>query len=167
MRKHPTDRMESKVKNVRFLGELTKFGICPPKVVLTCLQVLLRLFKGHSLDTACALLESCGRFLYRSADTHVRTKLLLDIMMKKKMALHLDERQIALVDNAFYYCNPPERQALQRKVRPPLHEFLRFLLYKDLSKTTVEGTLRLLRKMPWNDEEFVQYALKCFTRVWW
>ena len=37
-------------------------------------QVLLRTFQHHNIDMACMLLETCGRFLYRSADTHVRCK---------------------------------------------------------------------------------------------
>lgn len=59
-------------------------------------------------------------------------------MMRKKSALHLENRYTTMIENAFYYSNPPEVQQMARKVRPPMHEYIRKLLYKDLSKTTTE-----------------------------
>ena len=66
------------------------------------------------------LLDTCGRFLYRSPETHVRTKYLLEVMMRKKGALALDERQHTMLANSFYYCNPPEKKAIEAKVRQPV-----------------------------------------------
>lgn len=34
-------KMESKIRNIRFLGELTKFGVCPSRVILECLKKCL------------------------------------------------------------------------------------------------------------------------------
>eukprot|EP00730_Choanoeca_flexa_P003310 TRINITY_DN11359_c3_g1_i1.p1 TRINITY_DN11359_c3_g1~~TRINITY_DN11359_c3_g1_i1.p1 ORF type:complete len:1196 (+),score=478.84 TRINITY_DN11359_c3_g1_i1:208-3588(+) len=166
-RKHPTDRIESKTKNVRFIGELVKFRVCPAKVAIRCIQVLVRLFRGQHVETLCQLLDTCGRFLYRSPDTHVRTKYLLEIMMKKKANLH-DERYHTMLANSFYYCNPPEKKAIEAKVRPPLHDYIRKLLYKDLrpKAAVVQRILEKCRKMPWDDKEFFFYGVKCFTRVW-
>ena len=59
-------------------------------------------------------------------------------MMRKKAALHLDSRYTTMIDNAYYYCNPPEIKQETKKVRPPMHEYIRKLLYKDLSKVMTE-----------------------------
>jgi hypothetical protein len=48
---------------------------------------------------------------YRSGSTHVRMKRLLEIMKQKRAVLFLGERHTTLIDNAIYYCNPPEHQA--------------------------------------------------------
>ena len=40
-------------------------------------QMLLEDFTHHNIEMGCNLLEVCGRFLYRSPDSHVRTKNLL------------------------------------------------------------------------------------------
>lgn len=40
-------------------------------------QMLMFDFRHHNIEMACALLESCGRFLYRSPDSHYRTKIYL------------------------------------------------------------------------------------------
>lgn len=31
-------------------------------------------------------------------------------MMRKKTVQNLDGRHVTMVENAFYYCNPPEKQ---------------------------------------------------------
>ena len=166
--------------------------------VVRALQMLLFDFSHHNIEMACALLDTCGRFLYRSADSHHRTKVYLvtfvftvhispsvfellscswtpnaptekvfcllhakdlslfsvlcfgflkkkwtvhfpqDLMMRKKAALHLDGRYNTMIENAYYYCNPPEVSREVKKERPPMHQYIRRLLYKDLSKITTE-----------------------------
>jgi len=66
--------IESKIKNIRFLAELTKFRICPTNTIFACLKACLDDFRHHNVDVACNLLETCGRFLYNSPETHIRTK---------------------------------------------------------------------------------------------
>ena len=104
---------------------------------------------------ACALLDCCGRFLYRSPESHHPTKVYLDVMMRKKAALHLDVRYTTMIENAYYYSNPPEVTREARKVRPPMHEYLRKLLFKDLSKITTEKVLRQIRKLDWDDVDVI------------
>lgn len=82
----------------------------PKGETLHCLKMLLEDFTHHNIEMACNLLEVCGRFLYRSPDSHIRTKNLLELMMRKKAVQNLDSRQLTLIENAFFYCNPPERQ---------------------------------------------------------
>ena len=166
-RKRLQDNLESQIKNVRFLAELTKFRMVKPAVVLMCLQVLLRTFKGVDIDLICSILETCGRFLYRTGTTHVRVKRLLEILKKKREAFNLDTRHNSMIDNAFYNCNPPEHTQVQRKVRPIIHEFFRHMVYDETSgKASTEAGLKAMRKFPWNDEEFYAYAVKCFVRSW-
>ncbi|XP_078385093.1 regulator of nonsense transcripts 2-like isoform X2 [Oculina patagonica] len=166
VRKKDQINVESKIKTVRFIGELTKFHMFPKGEALHCLKMLLEDFTHHNIEMACNLLEVCGRFLYRSADSHIRTKNLLELMMRKKAVQNLDSRQLTLIENAFFYCNPPERQKVSQKERPPLHEYIRKLLYKDLSKTTTEKVLRQVRKLPWNESQIAVYVIKCLIRVW-
>ena len=58
--------------------------------------------------------------------------------MRKKAALHLDSRYATIIENAYYYSNPPEVKQEAKKERPPMHEYIRKLLYKDLTKITTE-----------------------------
>lgn len=73
--------------------------------------------------------------------------------MRKKIALHLDARYTTMIENAFFYCNPPESRSETALQQPPMHEYIRKLLYKDLSKTTIEKVLRQMRKLDWDNPE--------------
>ena len=102
---------EVKIKNARYIGEVTKFGLIDrgqgKKVEMckvaffqnvnllqatTCFKILVLDFSIGAIEMICGLLESCGRFLYRNADSHQKTKLLLDQLKKKKQAKALDAR---------------------------------------------------------------------------
>uniref|UniRef100_A0A3B6NPC5 MIF4G domain-containing protein n=1 Tax=Triticum aestivum TaxID=4565 RepID=A0A3B6NPC5_WHEAT len=155
--------IETKIKNIRFIGELCKFKIAPAALVFSCLKACLDDFNHHNIDVACNLLETCGRFLYRSPETTIRMANMLEILMRLKNVKNLDPRHSTLVENAYYLCKPPERSARVSKVRPPLYQYIRKLLFSDLDKSSVEHVLRQLRKLPW--VECQQYLVKCFLKV--
>ncbi|OVA18186.1 MIF4G-like [Macleaya cordata] len=155
--------IETKIRNIRFIGELCKFRIAPAGLVFSCLKGCLDDFTHHNIDVACNLLETCGRFLYRSPETTIRMANMLEILMRLKNVKNLDPRHSTLVENAYYLCKPPERSARVSKVRPPLHQYIRKLLFSDLNKSSSEHVLRQLRKLPWSECE--PYLLKCFMKV--
>ncbi|KAG6763591.1 hypothetical protein POTOM_031017 [Populus tomentosa] len=155
--------IETKIRNSRFIGELCKFRIAPASTVFSCLKACLDDFTHHNIDVACNLLETCGRFLYRSPETTVRMANMLEILMRLKNVKNLDPRHSTLVENAYYLCKPPERSARVSKVRPPLYQYIRKLLFSDLDKSSIEHVLRQLRKLPWSECE--AYLLKCFMKV--
>ncbi|CAG2173385.1 unnamed protein product, partial [Oppiella nova] len=165
-RKKDQINIESKKKNVRFIGELVKFDIFPKTEALFCLKLLLTDFRHHHIEMTCNLLETCGRYLYRSPDSHLRSKLLLDQMMRKKALLPFDSRYITNIENAYYFANPPESQAITRIERPPMHEYIRKLLYHDLNKANVDKILRQMRKLNWDDPELSSYTVRCLTAIW-
>ncbi|ESN94504.1 hypothetical protein HELRODRAFT_189416 [Helobdella robusta] len=152
-KKKDQTNIEIKLKVSRFIGELVKFNMFNKSECLHCIKMLLSEFTHHNIEMTCALLETCGRFLYRSSDSHHRMKVLLDVMMRKKAALHLDSRYSTMIENAFYYSNPPEYKNEIQVTLPPMHQYIRYLLYKELSKTTVEKVLKQMRKLDWNDPE--------------
>lgn len=166
VRKKDQINIESKLKTVRFIGELVNFKIFPKADALQCIKMLLFDFSHHNVEMVCALLDVCGRFLYCSPDSHRRTKIYLDVMMRKKSALSLDVRYNTMVENTFFYINPPECPQVTREVRPPMLEYIHKLLYADLTKVTTEKVLRQLRKLNWDDSEVKRYAIKCLIAVW-
>lgn len=164
MNKKDQMNIETKIRNIRFLGELAKFKVASPGLIFSCLKSCLDDFTHHNIDVACNLLETCGRFLYRFPETSLRMGNMLEIIMRLKNVKNLDARHSTLVENAYYQCKPPERSARVSKVRPPLHQYIRKLLFADLDKTTIERVLRQLRKLPWSECE--TYLLKCFMKVY-
>ncbi|XP_043257655.1 regulator of nonsense transcripts 2 isoform X2 [Colletes gigas] len=146
VRKKDQINIESKVKVVRYIGELVKFKLYSKIEALYCLKVLLYDFTHHHIEMACNLLETCGRYLFCSPDSHQRTKVYLEQMMRKKAVTALDSRYVTIIENAYYFVNPPESTGgVSRKDRPPIHEFIRKLLYQDLSKTNTDKVLKWMQ----------------------
>jgi regulator of nonsense transcripts 2 len=166
---HKKDQIniESKIKVVRYIGELVKFKLYSKIEALYCLKVLLHDFTHHHIEMACNLLETCGRFLFCTPDSHQRTKVYLEQMMRKKAVTALDSRYVTIIENAYYFVNPPECTGIiTKKDRLPIHEFIRKLLYQDLSKTNTDKVLKWMRKLDWEDEGIASYAIKCLTAAY-
>ncbi|XP_069694080.1 regulator of nonsense transcripts 2-like isoform X2 [Periplaneta americana] len=163
VRKKDQINIESKIKVVRFIGELVKFRMYSKIEALYCLKLLLHDFTHHHIEMCCSLLESCGRYLFRNPDSHQRTKVYLEQMMRKKSVTALDSRYVTMIENAFYYVDPPDTAPFVKKERPPMHEFIRKILYQELMKANTDKVLRLMRKLDWENSDLAEYAVKCLT----
>ncbi|KAK5243824.1 mRNA decay protein, partial [Exophiala xenobiotica] len=95
--------------NVRYLAELTKFGIVPEHVIFHCLKVSLDDFSRMNIEMAAHLLENCGRYLLRNPETSPRMASFLETLNRKKSAQHLGSQERMLIENALYYVDPPQR----------------------------------------------------------
>ncbi|KAG6450375.1 hypothetical protein O3G_MSEX006590 [Manduca sexta] len=166
VRKKDQINIESKIKVVRFIGELVKFGLYSKMEALFCLKVLLHDFKHHHIEMACNLLETCGRYLYCNSDTHQRTVIYLQQMMRKKTVSALDSRYVTQIENAFYYVCPPETPAQPKEEEPPMHQFIRKILHEDLQKSNEEKILRLMRKLNWDDPDISAIAIQHLAGGW-
>jgi regulator of nonsense transcripts 2 len=87
-------------------------------------------------------------------------------MTRKMNATHLAGQERAMLQNAFYYCNPPHRPAIQQKERSPMEMFIRKTIYLDLSKKNVSSVLKRLRMLHWEDPEIFALLQKIFTKIW-
>lgn len=142
--------------NIRYLAELTKFGVVPEHVIFHCLKVSLDDFSRMNIEIICNLLENCGRYLLRNPDTAPRTASFLETLQRKKAAQHLGQQERMLIENALYYVNPPERAAIQQKERTPVELFIHKLVYLDMNKRNYPKILKSLRKLHWQEKEVKQ-----------
>ncbi|RDB25023.1 Regulator of nonsense transcripts UPF2 [Hypsizygus marmoreus] len=157
---------EVRLKNITYLSSLTKFRVVPSHLILHIFKVCLDDFSGTNVENIALLLEGCGRFLLRSEDTSERFSTMLELMRRKQNMQHFDQRQLLLLENAYYQCNPPERAPRQEKERTPMELFIRHLIYDVLAKKTIDKVLKLIRKLDW-DNELVRTTLhKVFTKPW-
>lgn len=77
-----------------------------------------------------------------------------------------DSRHITQIENAYYYVNPPESAAITREDEPPLHRFVQKILHQDLQKSNEDKTLRLMRKLDWESEEFCALVVQWLAAGW-
>lgn len=139
--------------NIRYLAELTKFGVVPEHVIFHCLKVSLDDFSRMNIEIIGNLLENCGRYLLRNPDTAPRMSSFLETLQRKKGAQHLGQQERMLIENAMYYVNPPERAAIEQKERTPVELYISKLIYLDMNKRTYTKVLKSLRKLHWEETE--------------
>ncbi|KAK9450604.1 armadillo-type protein [Limtongia smithiae] len=158
---------ESRALNIRYISELVKFKIVPNHIAFNCLKVLTDGFGRNEIESLSNMLESCGRFLLRSESTRDTMADVLQIVWKKKSsAQNLDSRDRILLENAFYYVNPPEQVAITQKQRPVVEQYVRKLVYVDLSKNTYHHVWKQLKKLHWSDPETRTAIDNAFTKIW-
>ncbi|KAJ1768510.1 mRNA decay protein [Coemansia sp. RSA 1813] len=165
--------MDVRLKNVKYIAELTKFKVAPLYVAYRCAKNMLEQFHVYNIEVLCALLEGCGRFLLAQPMTASRISSLLDILIRKRRVLNLDERSSLLIENAYYACMPHQRRKdVAPKLRTPYEMYIRKLMYEDLSRATAGFVCQKLRKLPWSmargdDPQRIGHALvSCFSKIW-
>ena len=142
-----------RLSNIRYLAELTKFGIVPEHVVFHCLKVSLDDFSRINIEILCNLIENCGRYLLRNPDTAPRMASFLETLQRKKSVQHIGQPERMLIDNATYYVDPPERPAIEQKERTPMELFIRKLVYVDMTKRNYSKILKQIRRLHWEEVE--------------
>ncbi|KAL9027192.1 MAG: hypothetical protein Q9196_004259, partial [Gyalolechia fulgens] len=155
---------QARTGNVRYLAELTKFGIVPEHVIFHCLKVSLDEFSRMNIEIIGNLLENCGRYLLRNPDTAPRMNSFLETLQRKKAAQHLGQQERMLIENAMYYVNPPARAAIQQKEKTPMQQFISKMIYLDMNKRTYARVLKSLRKLHWEEPEVVAILEKIFSK---
>lgn len=149
-----------RLSNIRYLAELTKFGIVPEHVVFHCLKVSLDDFSRMNIEIICNLLENCGRYLFRNPETSPRMVSFLETLQRKKSVQHISQAERMLIENAVYYVDPPERPAIEQKERTPMELFIRKLLRGDLTKKNSSKVLKQIRRLHWEEKEVRQSKFK-------
>lgn len=164
-RKKDQINIESKVKNVRFIAELVKFNLSPKQDALNCLKCLLSDFTHHHIEMTCNLLEVCGRLLYKSPESHHQLRLILEQMMRKKMLLSVDSKYVTMIENAYYFTNPPK--VTKRVVEePPVHLYIKYLLYDFLNRSTIDKVLKKIKLTDWNDKSLAKFVINCMIEAY-
>lgn len=166
IRKKNQLNIESKLKIVRFIGELVKFGLFKKSDALGCLKMLLRDFIHHHIEMACAFVEVSGVYLYNCRDSRLLMNVFLDQMLRMKTATAMDSRHAAQIESVYYLVKPPESSKREVAPRPIMHEYIRHLIFEELCKQNVERCIKMLRRINWNDPEISSYAIKCLSKAY-
>lgn len=142
-----------RLQNIRYFAELTKFGVVPEHVIFHCFKVCLDELNRTNIEILGNLMENCGRYLLRNAETSPRMTSFLETLQRKRSAQHLDQRERLILENAIYYVNPPERPAIEQKDRSPLELYVQKIVYDDMTKRNVEKITKQIRKLHWEEPE--------------
>jgi regulator of nonsense transcripts 2 len=153
-----------RMANVRYLAELTKFGVVPEHIIFHCFKVSLDEFSRMNVEIIGHLLENCGRYLLRNPDTSPRMASFLETLSRKKTVQHLAQQERMVIENAIYYVDPPPRPAIQQKERTPMEQYIRRLIYLDMNKRNYTKVLKSIRKLHWEEQEVVEILERVFSK---
>lgn len=149
---------QARLGNIRYLAELTKFGVVPEHVVFHCLKVSLDDFSRMNIEIICNLLENCGRYLLRNPEMSPRMTSFLETLKRKKSVQHIGQQERMLIENAVYYVDPPVRAAIQQKERTPIDLFIRKLVYSDMTTRNYARIIKSIRRLHWEESEVRIYC---------
>lgn len=153
-----------RLSNIRYLAELTKFGVVGEHVVFHSLKVSLDDFSRMNIEIMCNLIENCGRYLLKTPETAPRMATFLETLQRKKSVQHLGQPERMLIDNALYYVDPPERPAIEQKERTPMELFIRKIVYVDMTKRNHSKILKQIRRLHWEEGDVVAILEKVFSK---
>lgn len=153
-----------RMSNVRYLAELTKFGVVPEHIIFHCFKVSLDDFSRMNIEIIGNLLENCGRYLLRNPETSPRMASFLETLSRKKTVQHLAQQERMVIENAIYYVDPPPRPAIQQKERTPVEQYIRRLIYLDMNKRNYTKVLKTIRKLHWEEQEIVDILERVFSK---
>ncbi|KAF7714156.1 MIFG and Upf2 domain-containing protein [Penicillium ucsense] len=153
-----------RMSNVRYLAELTKFGVVPEHIIFHCFKVSLDDFSRMNIEIIGNLLENCGRYLLRNPETSPRMASFLETLSRKKTVQHLGQQERMVIENAIYYVDPPPRPAIQQKERTPVEQYVRRLIYLDMNKRNYTKVLKTIRKLHWEEQEVVDILERVFSK---
>lgn len=142
-----------RMSNIRYLAELTKFGVVPEHIIFHCFKVSLDDFSRMNIEIIGHLLENCGRYLLRNPETSPRMASFLETLSRKKTVQHLGQQERMIIENAIYFVDPPERPAIQQKERTPIESYIRRLIYMDMNKRNYTRILKSIRKLHWEEQD--------------
>lgn len=142
-----------RTSNIRYLAELTKFGVVPEHVIFHCLKVSLDDFSRMNIEIICNLLENCGRYLLRNPETSPRMTSFLETLQRKKGVQHIGQQERMLIENAVYYVDPPVRGTIHQKERTPIQLYIRKIIYLDMNKRNYTRVLKQVRRLHWEEHE--------------
>jgi len=154
-------KLEHKVRVARYIAELVKFKVAHHSLAFEMWEFCLKDFVGHSVFVCCALVECCGRWLFRNPAASERCKVLLARMTTLRSKKYFESHLNNLIENACYMCDPPKTSPIKPTIRSMLWEYLRKLLYVDLSEQSHQIVLKKFLSLSW-DEECSFYVMTCF-----
>jgi len=159
-------KIETKVRNIRFLGELMKFEVCNPNTIFNCMKLCLEDFLGHNVDIVCHLLETAGVYLSKLPSTHIRLINTIDLMWKVAKTKHLSAQAEANIENAYYLCKYPDRYGKKpKKDKPVIEQYIKYLIYEKLNPDNIEEVSTLICRLPLDNEQVVDYLHNCIIKL--
>lgn len=151
-----SNSIDSRIRNIRLIGELTKFQIIPPFTTLDILRRCLTNVTPININIACVLLDSCGRYLLLNQQSRKAMRHYLDLFDRLKTVRHFDEALNIMIENSIYSVNI--EAAIQNRShiesKPPLYRFIKHVIENHKSYSP-SNKLKIILSLDWKDPDTI------------
>ncbi len=104
-------------------------------------------FTGHNLILVTTILEKTGFYLGKNKESRFRFFHMLDQINRLRKTKNLPHATDMQIENAILTARPPESLAIKEKPRKSdVEEYIKFLLYSELSKEKLQIVSEEFRK---------------------
>ena len=153
-RKHKRGLEIPRIANIRYIAELAKFRVIPEHTIFHCLKVSLDDFTHGNIEIICNIMDTCGKYLFLNSETSSRMKFYLLTLEKKKIAQHLAPQDRMMIETAIFNICPPDNIRFKKiKDRSPTEQFVRKLIYEDLTDKTIYKVVKQIRRLHWEEKD--------------
>jgi len=142
--------------------------------MLECLKKCLDDFHVHNIEIIINLLDTCGKYLSKLDEVHLKFHHLLDYLQRLKESKfvftsaeeNISGKLLANLESAIQTSRgvtmlrqPPRKQELLT----PVQLYVRHLLLERLNKVAIDRVAELLARVPWHEEE--EFISRCFLQL--
>ncbi|EGR33548.1 mif4g domain protein, partial [Ichthyophthirius multifiliis] len=155
---------DKKIRYLKYLCELVKFKVVDLGKILDILKSLIDDFSTQQIDLVCAILDNCGRFLYKCNESRFRYCGLLDNLQWKLQKANLPTNKLIQLENSINLSKPSKK----RQIKAPKEEteeqkFINYLIFYVLNIQNFKQVTEVLSNMNWN-EQLEQYCFKAIMK---
>ncbi len=155
-----------RLRNLKYLSELTKFGIVENIIIFNKIRKFIMDLKTVNIEALSLLLDGCGRYLFLNPSTHDIMVEMLDLLNKKRRTKDLSVQDKMILQGCYLYIDPPKAVARVKREQPLIEQFIRKLFYKDLTPDNGKYVMNLIGKLDWDDADTIRTLKINFTKIW-
>lgn len=151
--------------NLRYIAELTKFGLVPIHVIFYEMKTMIASLDAANIENIFILFEGCGRYLMRKPESNALMVKMVRVLEFRKTQRYFSMEEKSMIDGAIAFINPPPKVEVTKQ-RPVIEQYIRWLIYHELAAGTTDTILVQLKKMQWNDMDTFRALRKVFFKIW-
>jgi len=160
-----TVKIETKIKNSRFLGELHKFKICNEDKLFDLCKYCIENLSGHNIEIICNLLETCGYYLSKSPKTKLRLNNTVDILYKVSKTKNLGPHEESSIEYIFNLCKNTDKFVHSKnKNKTDINCLIKYLINVKLNSSNFTEITDFILNLPLSKHECLSYVIKQFVK---
>lgn len=159
----------SRIRVSKLAGELCKFSVVTPGSIFASMKTLISSPSSHNIIMLCHILDTCGKFLFNSPESHSRIKNIINFLFKTKN--NFPQHVKYTIENTLLFSIYEVNSVPYRKIDffYPEYEFLKSLVRSPQTKNFnvfADQLLKCLSSIDLNNSFTFRKSLNVLSKSW-